>query len=404
MKEKILKRFTQYLSFATTSDPESTTYPSTESQLVIGDYLVDELKRIGMSDVNKDQYGYVTALLPANTDESLPTIGFIAHFDTAPDMPGISAPIIINNYNGKDIILDSETNTVLSVQDFPELKDYIGQTILTTDGKTLLGADDKAGIAEIITAIEYLIEHPEIKHGPVKVAFTPDEEIGKGVIHFDVTKFGCDFAYTMDGGGIGELEFENFNAAGAVVQFQGRNIHPGYAKNKMVNAQLLAMEFNNLLPEFQKPQYTQDYEGFFLLIKMEGSVENASLQYIIRDHDKKLFEEKKRLMIAIVEFMNKKYGGDRITLEIKDQYSNMREKVEPVYYIVEKAEKAMIEAGVTPIVKPIRGGTDGANLSYKGLPCPNIFAGGHNFHGKYEFIPLESMVKAVEVIINIVKV
>ncbi|MDX9891569.1 MAG: peptidase T [Bacteroidales bacterium] len=404
MKEKILKRFTQYLSFATTSDPESTTYPSTESQLVIGDYLVDELKRIGMSDVNKDQYGYVTALLPANTDESLPTIGFIAHFDTAPDMPGISAPIIINNYNGKDIILDSETNTVLSVQDFPELKDYIGQTILTTDGKTLLGADDKAGIAEIITAIEYLIEHPEIKHGPVKVAFTPDEEIGKGVIHFDVPKFGCDFAYTMDGGGIGELEFENFNAAGAVVQFQGRNIHPGYAKNKMVNAQLLAMEFNNLLPEFQKPQYTQDYEGFFLLIKMEGSVENASLQYIIRDHDKKLFEEKKRLMIAIVEFMNKKYGGDRITLEIKDQYSNMREKVEPVYYIVEKAEKAMIEAGVTPIVKPIRGGTDGANLSYKGLPCPNIFAGGHNFHGKYEFIPLESMVKAVEVIINIVKV
>lgn len=404
MKEKILKRFTQYLSFATTSDPESTTYPSTESQLVIGDYLVDELKRIGMSDVNKDQYGYVTALLPANTDESLPTIGFIAHFDTAPDMPGISAPIIINNYNGKDIILDSETNTVLSVQDFPELKDYIGQTILTTDGKTLLGADDKAGIAEIITAIEYLIEHPEIKHGPVKVAFTPDEEIGKGVIHFDVTKFGCDFAYTMDGGGIGELEFENFNAAGAVVQFQGRNIHPGYAKNKMVNAQLLAMEFNNLLPEFQKPQYTQDYEGFFLLIKMEGSVENASLQYIIRDHDKKLFEEKKRLMIAIVEFMNKKYGGDRITLEIKDQYSNMREKVEPVYYIVEKAEKAMIEAGVTPIIKPIRGGTDGANLSYKGLPCPNIFAGGHNFHGKYEFIPLESMVKAVEVIINIVKV
>ena len=404
MKEEILKRFTQYLSFSTSSDPESTTYPSTESQLVFGDYLVDELKRIEMSDVNKDQYGYVTALLPANTDESLPTIGFIAHFDTAPDMPGISVPIIIDNYNGKDIILDSETNTVLSVQDFPELKDYIGHTILTTDGKTLLGADDKAGIAEIITAIEYLIEHPEIKHGPVKVAFTPDEEIGKGVIHFDVPQFGCDFAYTMDGGGIGELEFENFNAAGAVVQFQGRNIHPGYAKNKMVNAQLLAMEFNNLLPEFQKPQYTQDYEGFFLLIKMEGSVENASLQYIIRDHDKKLFEEKKKLMIAIVEFMNKKYGGDRITLEIKDQYSNMREKVEPVYYIVEKAEKAMIEAGVTPIVKPIRGGTDGANLSYKGLPCPNIFAGGHNFHGKYEFIPLESMVKAVEVIINIVKV
>lgn len=404
MKEKLLERFSKYLSFATTSDPDSTTYPSTNAQLLIGEFLVEELKSIGMMHVEKDQYGYVTGLLPSNTTESLPTIGFIAHFDTAPDMPGIASPRIVENYNGEDIILDSESNTVLSVKDFPELQDYLGQTILTTDGKTLLGADDKAGIAEIVTAIEYLIAHPEIKHGAIKVAFTPDEEIGKGVIHFDVPKFGCDFGYTMDGGGIGELEYENFNAAGAVVQFQGRNVHPGYAKNKMVNAQLLAMEFNSLLPEFQRPQYTQDYEGFFLLTKMEGTVENAVLHYIIRDHDRKLFEEKKELMKTLVEFMNKKHGLDRVSIEIKDQYANMREKVEPVYHIVERAEKAMIEAGVIPLVKPIRGGTDGANLSFKGLPCPNIFAGGHNFHGKYEFVPLESMVKAVEVILNIIKV
>ncbi len=403
MKEKLLDRFSQYIGFATTSDPESTTYPSTPNQLVFGDYLVEELKKIGMLEVEKDQYGYVTAMIPSNSDEKLPTIGFIAHFDTAPDMPGIDKPRVIENYNGKDILLDAETNTVLAVSDFPELTDYVGQTILTTDGKTLLGADDKAGIAEIITAVEYLIQHPEIKHGVVKVAFTPDEEIGKGVIHFDVAKFGCDFGYTMDGGAIGELEFENFNAAGAVVKFQGRNVHPGYAKNKMVNAQLLAMEFNSLLPEFQKPQYTDGYEGFFLLIKMDGTVENASLQFIIRDHNKGIFESKKQMMFDIVDFMNKKYDGDRVSIEIKDQYANMREMVEPVYHIVERAEKAMIEAGVIPLIKPIRGGTDGANLSFKGLPCPNIFAGGHNFHGKYEFVPLESMVKAVEVILNIVK-
>lgn len=403
MKEKLLERFSQYIGFATTSDPDSTTYPSTPNQLVFGDYLVDELKKIGMSAVEKDQYGYVTAMIPANSDEKLPTIGFIAHFDTAPDMPGIDKPRVIENYNGKDILLDEETNTVLAVSDFPELTDYIGQTILTTNGKTLLGADDKAGIAEIVTAVEYLIQHPEIKHGVVKVAFTPDEEIGKGVIHFDVARFGCDFGYTMDGGAIGELEFENFNAAGAVVKFQGRNVHPGYAKNKMINAQLMAMEFNSLLPEFQKPQYTDGYEGFFLLIKTDGTVENASLQYIIRDHNKNLFESKKQMMLDIVDFMNKKYDGDRVSIEIKNQYANMREMVEPVYHIVERAEKAMIDAGVTPLIKPIRGGTDGANLSFKGLPCPNIFAGGHNFHGKYEFVPLESMVKAVEVILNIVK-
>lgn len=403
MKAKLLERFSKYISFPTTSDENSETYPSTPGQLVIGDYLVEELKRIGLTDVEKDRYGYVTGTLPANTDENQPVIGFIAHFDTAPDMPGVSTPRVIENYDGKDIMLDVETNTALTLADFPELGDYKGQTLLVTDGKGLLGADDKAGIAEIICAMEYLVQHPEIKHGTIKVGFTPDEEIGKGVIHFDVAKFGCDFAYTMDGGAIGELEYENFNAASAVIQIQGRNIHPGYAKNKMVNSQLIAMEFNAMLPEFEKPQYTQDYEGFFLLTKMEGTVENSTLNYIIRDHDRDRFENKKELITRVVDFLNSKYG-DRLTCEIKDQYFNMKEKVEPVFYVVTRAIKAMEEAGVEPVVVPIRGGTDGANLSFKGLPCPNIFAGGHNFHGKYEYVPLESMVKAVEVIVNIARV
>ena len=402
MKNTLLARFSKYISFATTSDENSETYPSTQNQLVFGDFLVDELKRVGLSEVEKDEFGYVTATLPANTDGQLPVIGFIAHFDTAPDMPGIAAPVIVENYDGEDIVLDAATNTKLAVADFPELKDYVGQTILTTDGKTLLGADDKAGIAEIVTAMEYLIAHPEIKHGKIRIGFTPDEEIGKGVLHFDVKKFGCNFAYTMDGGAVGELEYENFNAASAVVKIQGRNIHPGYAKNKMVNSQLIAMEFNSMLPEFQRPQYTQDYEGFFLLTAMEGCVENSTLRYIIRDHDRKLFEEKKRLMQEIADFLNKKHGGC-ISLEIKDQYYNMREKVEPVFYVVERAKRAIEEAGVAVKVMPIRGGTDGANLSFKGLPCPNIFAGGHNFHGKYEYVPLESMEKAVFVIVNIAK-
>ncbi|MDR3046751.1 MAG: peptidase T [Bacteroidales bacterium] len=403
MKEKLLQRFSKYLSFATTSDEESQTYPSTKGQLVFGNFLVEELAKLGLSEVNKDQYGYVTALLPANTTEKQPVIGFIAHFDTAPDMPGITTPRIIENYNGDDIVLDAETNTVLSTVDFPELSLYKGQTLLTTDGKTLLGADDKAGIAEIICAMEYLMQHPEIKHGNIKVGFTPDEEIGKGVVYFDVKKFGCDYAYTMDGGAVGELEFENFNAASAVIKFQGRNIHPGYAKNKMVNSQLMAMEFNALLPENEKPQFTQDFEGFFLLTKMEGSVENSTLHYIIRDHDREKFENKKQLVVTIVDFLNKKYP-DRVTCEIKDQYYNMKEKVEPVFYVVERVLQAMKEADVKPIVVPIRGGTDGANLSFKGLPCPNIFAGGHNFHGKYEYVSLESMEKAVEVIVNIAKI
>lgn len=404
MKNKLLERFSTYISFATTSDDASEKYPSTDSQLVFGDYLVEELEKIGMEDVKKDQFGYITATLPANTDQKSPVIGFIAHMDTAPDMPGVKEPRIIKDYDGKDIVLDPESNTILSVSDFPELADYVGKTLLTTDGKGLLGADDKAGIAEIVCAMEFLIQHPEIKHGKLKVAFTPDEEIGKGVIHFDVPAFGCDFAYTMDGGAIGELEYENFNAASAVISIQGRNIHPGYAKNKMVNSQLIAMEFNNMLPEFEKPQYTQDYEGFFLLIKMEGSVENSTLTYIIRDHDRQKFEEKKLFIQTIADFLNKKYGDNRVSCEIKDQYYNMREKVEPVYHVVTRAITAMEKAGVVPVVVPIRGGTDGANLSFKGLPCPNIFAGGHNFHGKYEYVPIESMEKAVEVIVNIAKI
>ncbi len=402
MKDTLLKRFSSYIAYATTSDENSETYPSTPGQLVFGDFLVEELKRIGLSEVNKDQYGYVTATLPANCDKVLPVVGFIAHFDTAPDMPGISAPRVIPNYDGKDIMLDPESGTALTLTDFPELADYTGQTLLVTDGKTLLGADDKAGIAEIVTAMEYLLAHPEIKHGKLRVAFTPDEEIGKGVLHFDTPGFGCDFAYTMDGGAIGELEYENFNAASACIKVQGRNIHPGYAKNKMVNAQLIAMEFNAMLPEFERPQYTQDYEGFFLLVHMEGTVENATLNYIIRDHDRVKFEEKKAVMQRIVAYLNAKYG-DRVTCEIKDQYYNMREKVEPVFHIVTLAEEAMREVGVEPRVQPIRGGTDGANLSFKGLPCPNIFAGGHNFHGKYEYVPLESMVKATELITTIAK-
>jgi len=404
MKLKLLERFSRYLSFPTTSNDQSESYPSTEGQLTFGDFLVEELKKIGMEEVEKDKFGYVTATLPATTELPLPTIGFIAHIDTAPDMPGIAQPRIIEHYDGEDLLLDKESNTWLTVQDFPELKDYVGQTLLTTDGKTLLGADDKAGIAEIFCAMEYLISHPEIKHGKIKVAFTPDEEIGKGVIHFDVEKFGCDFAYTIDGGTLGELEYENFNAASATVKIQGRNLHPGYAKNKMINSQLIAMEFNALLPEFQRPQYTQDYEGFYLLVKMEGNVENSMLTYIIRDHDKTLFENKKNYIQEVTDFLNTKYGKGRVTCEIKDQYRNMREKVEPVFHIVERAQQAMLKAEVTPKIIPIRGGTDGANLSFKGLPCPNIFTGGHNFHGKYEFIPLESMVKAVEVIINIVTV
>lgn len=402
MKKQILDRFCKYISFPTTSDENSETYPSTKGQLVLGKYLVEELQSIGMTEVSMDENGYITATLEANTDEKLPVIGFIAHLDTAPDMPGNVQPRIIENYDGEDIVLNEEENIVLSVIDFPELVHYKGQTLLTTDGKGLLGADDKAGVAEIVCAMEYLIQHSEIEHGKIKVAFTPDEEIGKGVLYFDVARFGCDFAYTMDGGMLGELEYENFNAAGAKINILGRNIHPGYAKDKMINSQLIAMEFNALLPEFERPQYTQEYEGFYLLTKIEGSVENTSLNYIIRDHNRQKFEQKKEYIRQITNFLNLKYGN-RVSCEIKDQYFNMREQIEPVFYVVQRAIDAMTAANIEAKVVPIRGGTDGANLSFKGLPCPNIFAGGHNFHGKYEYIPLESMLKAVEVIVNISK-
>ncbi len=401
MKTKLLERFSKYISFATTSDELSENYPSTKAQSEFADFLVCELQNVGMQNVAKDKYGYVTAVLPANNGQKQPVIGFIAYFDTAPDMPGIKSPQIIENYNGKEIILNKAENIIMSPTDFPELLQYKGQTLLTTDGKTLLGADDKAGIAEIICAMEYLITN-NIKHGPIKVAFTPDEEIGKGVLHFDVEKFACDYAYTIDGGQIGELEYENFNAASAEITIHGRNIHPGYAKDKMINSQYLAMIFSNMLPQNERPEYTQDREGFYHLTKIDGCVEKTVMHYIIREHDSKKFVERKQIMQNIVGSLNAKFGNC-IECKISDSYRNMREKIEPVFYIVERAQKAMTAVGVTPIIKPIRGGTDGANLSFKGLPCPNIFTGGHNFHGKYEFIPLESMQKACDVIVEIAK-
>ncbi len=402
MKQELLNRFLKYISIDTKSDDASTTFPSVEKETVFANFLVEELKAIGLQEVEIDEFSYVTATLPANIDKDVPVIGFVAHMDTAPDMSGtVTNPLIIENYNGEDILLNAELNLSLKVEEFPELLNYVGQTIIATDGTTLLGADDKAGIVEIFEAMKYLMAHPEIKHGKIRVGFTPDEEIGRGVDHFNVEKFGAEFAYTIDGGAIGELEYENFNAAGAKIYFQGRNIHPGYAKGKMVNAMLVAMEFNMLLPENAKPEYTADYEGFYHLVKMEGSVENAMLQYIIRDHDRSKFENMKKFMGDCVQFVNEKYGQPIIKAEITDQYFNMREKVEPVKHIVDIAEQAMILCDVKPLIIPIRGGTDGSRLSYMGLPCPNIFAGGHNFHGKFEYVPLESMVKATEVIVKI---
>lgn len=403
MKQAILNRFLKYISIDTQSDDSSTTFPSVAKETVFANFLVEELKSIGMQEVEIDEFSYVTATLPSNIDKEVPVIGFLAHMDTSPDMPGaVTNPLIIENYQGTDIVLNEEKGIILSTEDFPELLDYVGQTIITTDGTTLLGADDKAGIVEIFEAMIYLMAHPEIKHGKIRVAFTPDEEIGRGVDHFNVEKFGASFGYTMDGGAIGELEYENFNAAGAKLFFQGRNIHPGYAKGKMVNAMLMAMEFNNMLPEFAKPEYTTGYEGFYHLVKMEGSVENAMLQYIVRDHNRSKFEAMKKYIGDAVRFFNQKHGQVIVTAEISDQYFNMREKVELEIHIVETAQKAMEMLDIIPHVMPIRGGTDGSRLSYMGLPCPNIFAGGHNFHGKFEFVPLESMVKATEVIVKIV--
>jgi len=404
MKTEILNRFLQYVAIDTQSDDTSGTFPSTAKQFDMLNLLHDQLKTFGLADVSIDSNGYVMGTLPSNTTKKVPVIGFVSHVDTSPDMSGANVkPRLVENYDGKDIILNKEKNIVMTTMDFPELNDYLGQTIIVTDGTTLLGADDKAGVTEIMSAIKYLVKHPEIEHGTLKIGFTPDEEVGRGVDFFDVKKFGADFAYTMDGGGVGELEYENFNAAGAKVIIQGRNIHPGYAKNKMKNAILMATEFNALLPVNERPEFTQDYEGFYHLIKMEGSVENSFIQYIIRDHDRPKFELKKHLFKDCVDFMNKRYGEGCFKLEMKDQYYNMREMVEPVYHVVATAQEAMEQFGIIPKVVPIRGGTDGARLSYMGLPCPNIFAGGHNFHGKMEYVPLESMVKATEVILKIVE-
>ncbi|MBO6068391.1 MAG: peptidase T [Bacteroidales bacterium] len=400
--EKITDKFLRYVSFDTQSDENSESQPSTNKQLVLLQQLVDELHAMGIANAAMDKDGYVMASIDSNVEGNVPAIGFIAHVDTSPDAPGNDIhPKFVNDYDGSDIVLGE--GRVLTVAEFPELLNYKGQTIITTDGRTLLGADDKAGVAEIMCAAEYIMAHPEFKHGPVKIAFTPDEEIGRGVVAFDVKKFGADFAYTMDGGMVGELEYENFNAASAKIHIQGRNIHPGYAKNKMVNSMLVAMELNAMLPVEQRPEYTEGYEGFIHLISFKGTVEESDIAYIIRDHDAQLFERKKEMVQNCVDFINKKYGNIA-TAEIKNQYRNMREMVEPHFEVVETAIEALKMAGVQPKVQPIRGGTDGANLSFMGLPCPNIFAGGHNFHGRLEFVPVESMEKATQVILNILNI
>ena len=405
MKERILERFLRYVRTDTQSMPDVISFPSTGKQLTFAASLAEELRNAGLTDISLDDNGYVMATLPSNIDHKVPVIGFLAHMDTSPDMSGTNVnPRVIKDYDGGDILLNESSGLILKTADFPELKKYKGQTIITTDGTTLLGADDKAGIAEIITAMEYLVLHPEIKHGTVKVGFTPDEEVGRGVDFFDVSKFGADYAYTMDGGEIGELEYENFNAAKAKVTFQGRNVHPGTAKNKMINSLLIAAEFNNLLPEVERPEFTDHYEGFFHLTKTDGTVESTNCEYIIRDHDRAKFENKKALMQDIANLLNRKYPAGTVTLEIKDQYFNMREKIEPVFHIVDIAERAIKDMGIQPKISPVRGGTDGSRLSFMYLPCPNIFAGGHNFHGKFEYIPLESMVEATKVIIRIVDI
>lgn len=401
--EKILDKFLRYVAVETTSNDESDSQPSSACQLDLLRMLADELNAMGVK-ATLDEWGYVMATIPSNIDKDVPAVGFIAHVDTAPDASGKDIkPQIIENYNGEDIVLNASLGIKLPVADFPEIKQYVGQTLITTDGTTLLGADDKAGVAEIMSAVEYIVEHPEFKHGEIKIGFTPDEEIGRGVDKFDVEKFGAKYAYTMDGGQIGELEYENFNAAGAKIHIQGRNVHPGYAKEKMINAIIIAMELNGMLPVQQRPEFTAGYEGFFHVTGINGAVEQATISYIIRDHSMEKFEQKKALMKDVVAFINAKYGQGTATLEMKDQYYNMREQVEPHYHIVEKAMKAMEMAGIKPQVQPIRGGTDGARLSFMGLPCPNIFAGGHNFHGKLEYLPLQSMEKASEVVLNIIR-
>ena len=400
--EQIKDRFLRYVRIDTQSDPKSENTPSTEKQWDLARMLASELEDLGLEDVSIDGNAYVMATLPSNVPHEVPTIGFVSHFDTSPDYSGTGVnPMIHENYQGQDLVLSEKDNIVLSPSYFEDLLMYQGQTIITTDGSTLLGADDKAGIAEIMTAMEHLVNHPEIKHGKIRVAFTPDEEIGRGAHKFDVEKFGADWAYTMDGSQVGELEYENFNAAGATVTINGKIVHPGYAKGKMINSMLIASEFIQMLPAKEIPQETEGYEGFFHLQQMKGEVESTQLDYIIRDHDMELFKKRKIEMTRIAGELNERYGEGTVEVEMKDQYFNMREKVEPVMHIVDVAREAMRELGIEPIVKPIRGGTDGSQLSYMGLPCPNIFAGGHNFHGRYEYVPLESMIKATEVIVRI---
>jgi len=404
--QHIIDRFISYVTIDTESDASSNTTPSTGKQWDLANKLVEELKQIGLEDVTIDENAYIMATLPSNVDHEVPTIGFVSHFDTTPDFTGANIkPQIVKNYDGGDIILNATQNIVLSPKYFEDLLQYKGQTIITTDGTTLLGADDKAGITEIVTAMEFLIANPQIKHGKIRIGFTPDEEIGRGAHKFDVAKFGADWAYTMDGSQIGELEYENFNAAGAKITFKGKSVHPGYAKGKMINSMLIANKFISKLPKDEVPERTKGYEGFFHVHHLNGTIEETVLELIIRDHDKKKFEKRKKLIEKITKKINKKFakqfGEDIAVAEINDQYYNMKEKVEPVMHIVDIAEEAMKQLGITPLIKPIRGGTDGCQLSYMGLPCPNIFAGGHNFHGKYEYVPVESMQKAVEVIVKI---
>ena len=401
----ITDRFLKYVSFTTTSDENTNMTPSTPGQKIFARHLVEELNSIGLKEVELDTNGYVTATLPANTDKKIPTIGFIAHMDTSPDMSGRHVKArVVANYDGEDIVLNQEKEIVFETKKYPEILQYKGQDIVVTDGTTLLGADDKAGLAEIVTAMEYLIAHPEIKHGKIRLAFTPDEEIGQGADHFDVTKFNAEWAYTMDGGEIGELEYENFNAAGVKVFFKGLNVHPGYAYHKMRNSMRIAQEFVGMLPRWETPEHTQDYEGFYHLTNIEGTVERTTLSYIIRDHDRDRFERRKKEILHLVNKINAEFGEDTATIEIKDQYYNMREKIEPVMHVVDLAFEAMEAVGVKPNVKPIRGGTDGSRLSYMGLPCPNIFAGGHNFHGRFEYVPVQSMEKAMQVVVKIIEI
>ncbi|MEY8722452.1 peptidase T [Bacteroides stercorirosoris] len=398
----LVERFLKYVSFDTQSSEETEVTPSTPGQMVFARYLKEELESLGLEDITLDEHGYLFATLPANIDKPLPTIGFIAHMDTSPDMSGKDvSPRVVQNYDGSDIVLCEEENVVLSPEQFPELLDHKGEDLIVTNGKTLLGADDKAGIAEIVSAIVYLKEHPEIKHGKIRIGFNPDEEIGLGAHKFDVEKFGCDWAYTMDGGEAGELEFENFNAASAKITFKGRNVHPGYAKNKMINSIRVANRFCAMLPGHETPEHTEGYEGFYHLISFNGDVEQTTVAYIIRDHDRARFENRKKEIEQLVQKINAEYGEGTAKLELRDQYYNMREKIEPVMHIIDTAFAAMEAVGVKPNVKPIRGGTDGAQLSFKGLPCPNIFAGGLNFHGRYEFVPIQNMEKAMNVIVKI---